>query len=43
LEFIGRNQAEKNFLHLRREQGAGRLNKHTMRKLGSRYVDFFKY
>ena len=23
----------KNFLHLRREQGAGRLNKHTMRKL----------
>jgi len=26
-------QREKNFLHLRREQDAGRLNKHTMRKL----------
>lgn len=34
---------EKNSLHLRREQGAGRLNKHTMRKLISIYGHFIKY
>ncbi len=31
----------KKFLHLRREQDAGRLNKHTMRKLSSIYGVLF--
>ena len=33
----------KKSLHLRREQDAGRLNKHTMRKLSPIYFDFSSY
>ena len=34
---------KKKFLHLWRERNAGRLNKHTMRKLFSIYGNFIEY
>lgn len=42
-DFPFQKYLNKKFLHLWRERNAGRLNKHTMRKLSSIYGCFFEY
>jgi len=43
MRIYGFSVRAKKFLQLRRDRGAGRLNKHTMRKLYARYDEYTVY